>query len=109
MNVCQVVVHAKLMQIFDQRADNQIMGLELAAIGLGLSTFGKLLAGRSVVIHSDNTGAEVRLKNSCRGAVLLSAAKVLISQLEVRASMICMCKCFTQVIIHHDHAGSSKF
>ena len=42
-------------------------------------------------------------------AVVLSAAKVLISQLEVRASMICMCKCFTQVIIHHDHAGSSKF
>ena len=38
------------------------MGLELLAISLGLCTFGEWLKGRSVVIHSDNTGSEVTMR-----------------------------------------------
>jgi hypothetical protein len=41
---------------------NQIMGLELLAISLGLCSFGWLLAGRRVVIHSDNTGSEATIR-----------------------------------------------
>lgn len=41
------------------RADNQITALEIMSIGLGLSTFVELLAGRKVVVYSDNRGAEV--------------------------------------------------
>ena len=44
---------------FRNRKDNQIMGLELLAVSLGLGTFESVLAGRKVVIHSDNTGSEV--------------------------------------------------
>ena len=44
---------------FTRRGDNQIMGLELMAISLGLSTFGNMLEGRKVVVHCDNKGAEV--------------------------------------------------
>ena len=40
------------------RKDQQIMGLELLSIALGLSVFADLLRGRKVIIHSDNTGAE---------------------------------------------------
>ena len=46
---------------FYSRKDNQIMGLELLAIALGLSTFVNYLRGRKVIVHSDNTGSEVRL------------------------------------------------
>jgi len=46
---------------FRSRADNQIMGLELLAISLGLSTFDQLLRGRRLTIHSDNSGSEVLL------------------------------------------------
>ena len=41
-----------------RREDNQIMGLELLAVALGLSSFSELVQGRHVVIHSDNAGAE---------------------------------------------------
>ena len=44
---------------FRNRKDNKIMGLELFAVSLGLGTFQSVLAGRKVVIHSDNTGSEV--------------------------------------------------
>ena len=44
---------------FRRRSDNQIMGLELLSISLGLCTFADLIRGRNVVVHSDNTGAEV--------------------------------------------------
>ena len=47
-----------LMTLFQSRKDNQIMGLELLAIALGLSTFGELLLGRNVRVWSDNTGSE---------------------------------------------------
>ena len=35
------------------------MGLELLAVSLGLCTFVGLLRGKKVVVHCDNTGAEV--------------------------------------------------
>ena len=44
---------------FRSRRDNQIMGLELLAIALGMCTFEGLLHGKKVVVHSDNTGSEV--------------------------------------------------
>ena len=49
----------KVMCRFRARSDNQIMGLELLAISLGLSTFERRLRGRKVIIHSDNSGSEV--------------------------------------------------
>ena len=48
------------LQAFRARGDSQIMGLELLAISLGLATFKEYIAGRNVVVHSDNTGSEVR-------------------------------------------------
>jgi len=49
----------ELMSAFSQRADNQIMTLEILAISVGLSTFAAELCGRKVVVWSDNRGAEV--------------------------------------------------
>ena len=49
---------AEILRLWDMRDDNQIMGLELLSIALGLSTFEHELANRKVIIHSDNTGAE---------------------------------------------------
>lgn len=49
-----------MIAFFTRRRDAQIMGLELLSITLGLQTFKGMLQGRKVVIHSDNTGAEVR-------------------------------------------------
>ena len=54
----------EIVRCFQSRSDNQIMGLELLAISLGLSTFGRWLQGRSVVVHCDNTGAEVSSSTS---------------------------------------------
>lgn len=48
-----------VLQYFRSRRDNQIMGLELLAITLGMCTFHEMLVGCRVVIHSDNTGSEV--------------------------------------------------
>ena len=56
-----------IMKRFQQRADNQIMTLEILAISVGLSTFAKELAGRKVIVFSDNTGAEAHVPaNVCR-------------------------------------------
>ena len=52
---------ASIMQTFTQRADNQIMTLEILAISVGLSTFAEELKGRKVIVYSDNTGAEVNV------------------------------------------------
>lgn len=49
---------AELMQSFRRRRDNQIMGLEVLAIALGLSSFERQLSGRALEIFSDNSGAE---------------------------------------------------
>ena len=43
---------------FVKRADQQIMGLELLSIALGLCTFKAQCEGRIVFVHSDNKGAE---------------------------------------------------
>lgn len=57
---------ASIMQTFTQRADNQIMTLEILAISVGLSTFAEELKGRKVIVYSDNTGAEVNVALSIR-------------------------------------------
>lgn len=49
-----------VLSCFKSRHDNQIMGLELLSIALGISTFAASIAGKRVIIHSDNTGSEVR-------------------------------------------------
>lgn len=56
---------AQLLERFRSRRDNQIMGLELLSISLGFCSFAELLRERNVVVHSDNTGSEVRLHVSC--------------------------------------------
>jgi len=48
-----------IMDSFRRRRDNQIMGLELLSISLGLSTFEAQLRDRQTVVYSDNTGSEV--------------------------------------------------
>ena len=53
------IVSDETLARFRSRRDNQIMGLELLAISLAFCTFDWLLRGRTVVIHSDNTGSEV--------------------------------------------------
>ena len=59
----------EVLDKFKRRSDNQIMGLELLAITLGLCSFRKVLAGRQIVIHCDVTGAEVAVrKGSARAA-----------------------------------------
>ena len=54
------------------REDAQIMGLELLAIALGLSKFGSMIKNRNLVIHSDNTGSEVRTAPCTRGFSFMS-------------------------------------
>ena len=51
-----------LLRCFQSRADNQILGLELLAVALGMSTFSAECAGRKVQLWSDNTGAESSLR-----------------------------------------------
>ena len=53
---------ASTLACFRSRKDNQIMGLELLAIALGLSTFSMILRGRRVRVWSDNTGNEASLR-----------------------------------------------
>ena len=48
----------KFMTMFQDRADNQITSLEMLAISFGVSTHEAKIAGRNVLIYSDNTGAE---------------------------------------------------
>ena len=57
---------AEILAQFRRRRDNQIMGLELLSISLGLCTFEHLIRGRNVIVHSDNTGSE-----ACRLRVCL--------------------------------------
>ena len=47
-----------LLRLFKERRDNQIGGLEVLSIALGLATFEPLLSGRCVNIFSDNSGSE---------------------------------------------------
>ena len=45
-----------IVEHFVKRSDQQIMGLELLSIALGLCTFETECEGRHVIIHSDNKG-----------------------------------------------------
>ena len=54
-----LVAPPAILASFQRREDNQIMALELLAISLGLGTFEQELRGRHIIVHCDNTGAEV--------------------------------------------------
>ena len=78
MAFCDEQPEERVMNMFQKRRDNQIMGLELLSIALGnitrrvrliasallaflfrgISTFKEWVRGRDVVIFSDNAGAE---------------------------------------------------
>ena len=47
-----------VMRQFMARGDNQIAGLEMLAVALGVSTWDRLIQGRSLRVFSDNTVAE---------------------------------------------------
>ena len=47
-----------LTDLLKTRNDAQIMGLELLAIALGLSTFGNQLRGKCVRVWTDNAGGQ---------------------------------------------------
>ena len=49
----------EIVQHFRSRKDNQIMGMELLSIVLGIHSFSTDIMGMPVVIHSDNAGSEV--------------------------------------------------
>ena len=69
---------ASLLECFRRRGDNQIMGLELLSISLGLCTFSDLIRGRNIVVHSDNTGAEAAIRRG--SAVSLDHAQLVHTQ-----------------------------
>ena len=48
----------ELLDLFTNRRDNQICGLELCAIALGLCTFAEHLEGQKVHVYSDNCGSQ---------------------------------------------------
>ena len=56
---CDMEPEESVLSNFRRRGDNQIMSLELLSIALGVCSFAQRLAGRNVVIWSDNTGAEI--------------------------------------------------
>ena len=49
---------ARTLRAFQPREDNQIMGLEMLSIALGLCSFESAIRRRWVVFWSDNTGAQ---------------------------------------------------
>ena len=63
-------VSSNVLSRFKSRKDNQIMGMELLAISLGLCTFDWLIQGRTVVVHCDNTGSEACFIHSLHPASL---------------------------------------
>ena len=52
----------KLTVHFARRGDNQIKGLELMAIWLGLTTFESWIKNGRLVVWCDNTGSEVAIR-----------------------------------------------
>lgn len=68
----------KVLDMFRRRRDNQIMGLELLSISLGLCTFERIIRGRNVVVHSDNTGSEAAIRRGT--AVALDHAQLVHTQ-----------------------------
>ena len=55
-------VEDKLIQKFETRKDNWIMGLEILAIILGLETFKERIKGKLLRIWTDNSGGEHSLR-----------------------------------------------
>ena len=47
-----------VLSFFRARGDKQITSLEILAIALAISTFSEEIAGKRVVMYSDNRGAE---------------------------------------------------
>lgn len=56
---CHMDAPKYVVERFRCRRNHQIMGLELLSAALGLGSFEWAIAGSKVVIHCDNTGAEV--------------------------------------------------
>jgi hypothetical protein len=50
------------IDLFRSRKDNQIMGLELLSIALGIHTFAYEIKERRIIIHSDNRGSELAIR-----------------------------------------------
>ena len=81
----------ELLECFRRRQDAQIMGLELLAIALGLSTFADLITNRRVFVWSDNTGSEASTRkgtakswdHSCVVHCLWKRAALLSADLQV--------------------------
>ena len=57
-----------IVRWFEARDDNQITSLEILAIAVGPSTFSQELAGRTVVVYSDNKGAEGSVRKGASAA-----------------------------------------
>jgi len=55
-------VEKRLMHKFEDRKDNQIMGLEILAIILGIETFKEKMRGKLLRIWTDNSGGEHSLR-----------------------------------------------
>ena len=68
---------ASIIELFRARRDNQIMGLELLSISLGLNSFAQMIAGRNLIIHSDNSGSEVCLRSQHSRISVCSCAYIL--------------------------------
>ena len=49
---------AEILKIFSKRNDDQIMGLELLGIAVGICTFAEMIRGRSLRVYCDNVGGE---------------------------------------------------
>ena len=67
-----------MLDMFKRRRDNQIMGLELLSISLGLCIFSELIRGRNIIVHSDNTGAEAAIRRG--SAVAMDHAQLVHAQ-----------------------------
>jgi hypothetical protein len=52
-----------LLSQFHERADAQIMGLEMLAIALALCSFADKIAGKHIMLFSDNVGSEVAARS----------------------------------------------
>jgi hypothetical protein len=60
---------AAMMATFAERKDNQIMGLELLGIAVGICSFEELIRGRSLRVYCDNVGGERALASGAATSV----------------------------------------
>jgi hypothetical protein len=54
------------MQFLRKRGDGQMTSLEILAIALGVNTFADSIAGRRLIVFSDNKGAESATQKGVR-------------------------------------------